>query len=409
MKYKILAILSITIAALAIFAATANNVNAQPVGVVYTIDNAESNNVIIYDRGMDGSLTWAGNVSTQGNGTGSRLGSQGAIILTEDGQWLLAVNAGSNEITVFAVEENNLTFASKVSSEGIMPISLTENSGLVYVLNAGGSEDMATNNETTNNMTSTPNPTGNIAGFWLEDTGNLTYIEGSNQPLSGMMDASPEQVGFNPDGDMLFVAEKNSNYIDLYVVDENGTAAPPVLIDSISPGPYAFDFTSDNILVMSEVTNNTCSSYAFVNMTGIVYASEYGGNNSMDSNDTAQNNATMSSIGLRVISGGMPTFGEAPCWLVITDNDMYAYTTNAASGTISTFLISDSGGLNLLSAIAANVDTPTLDLAFGEGNNYLYVLNGNNITGFAVYEDGGLYQVTTVTGLPDSTTGLAAT
>ncbi|XES77660.1 MAG: hypothetical protein ACBZ72_01995, partial [Candidatus Bathyarchaeia archaeon] len=116
-------------------------------------------------------------------------------------------------------------------------------------------------------------------------------------------------------------------------------------------------------------------------------------------------NATMT---LRIISGAMPTFGEAPCWLVITEDDMYAYTTNAASGTISTFMISDTGGLNLLSAIAAKTQTPALDMALSEGNMYLYVLNGDSITGFEVFPDGGLHQVTDVSGLPDSATGLAA-
>jgi hypothetical protein len=39
-------------------------------------------------------------------------------------KWLLAVSAGSNEITLFKINGTNLTFANKTSSHGLTPISL---------------------------------------------------------------------------------------------------------------------------------------------------------------------------------------------------------------------------------------------------------------------------------------------
>ena len=83
-------------------------------GAVYIIDNSASgNNVWVYARASDGSLTSLGSVSTHGLGTGTGLASQGAVVLTSDGRWLLVVDAGSNQISVFKVHGVGLTFVSK--------------------------------------------------------------------------------------------------------------------------------------------------------------------------------------------------------------------------------------------------------------------------------------------------------
>ena len=78
--------------------------------------------------------------------------------MTDNGHWLLVVDAGSNEISVFKVG-STLTLADKVYSEGTMPVSITIHDNLVYVLNAGGTPD--------------------IAGFYLSNNGKLFPIYGS--------------------------------------------------------------------------------------------------------------------------------------------------------------------------------------------------------------------------------------
>ena len=109
------------------------------VGALYTLTNAAAgNSVVAYNRASDGTLTLAGTYPTGGLGTGAALGSQGALVLSEDGRWLFAVDAGSNEISVLSVDRNGLSLADKVSSGGTMPISLTANGDLLYVLSAGG-------------------------------------------------------------------------------------------------------------------------------------------------------------------------------------------------------------------------------------------------------------------------------
>ncbi len=332
-----------------------------PAGAIYTIDNAASNNVLYYGRAADGSIMFVSSYATQGAGTGAALASQGAVMLTQDGRFLLVVNAGSNEISVFKVQNNGLNFVSKVSSHGTMPISLTINDkNWVYVLDAGGS--------------------GNIAGFMLSTTGTLTYLVGSNQPLSGMPSPSAEQIGFNPKGNVLVVTEKGTNIIDTYTVGPDGIAEDVATQPSNGGGPYGFAFTDKDKLVLSEAATNSLSSYV---------VSDQGN--------------------LRTISGAMPTFGNAPCWVVINEKGTFAYTSNAHGGTISTFSISDTGALNLVSSIEAKTNVPTLDLAFSKHSQFLYTLNGGSITGFKVYSDGSFWQVTSVSSVPAAASGLAAT
>jgi 6-phosphogluconolactonase len=161
-------------------------------------------------------------------------------------------------------------------------------------------------------------------------------------------------------------------------VDSNGVASAPLSQTSAGSGPYAFAFTNRGDLILSEAASNTVSSYA------------------------VSNNGQ-----LRIVSGAIPTFGSAPCWLVIGNNNQFAYTANAHDGTISTFSISRSGGLTLFSSVAAQTAIPTLDMAFSQNSQFLYIRNGATISGYQVFPDGSISLITTVSGIPSSATGLA--
>jgi 6-phosphogluconolactonase (cycloisomerase 2 family) len=364
---KVLAILSIAVFfSVAVLTTTggvsAANAYSKSVGAVYTIDNAAAgNHVLYYSRAADGSITYASSYATNGAGTGTAFHSQGAVVLTEDGKFLLVVDAGSNEISVFSVQSSGLTYLGKASSHGTMPISLAVYKHWVYVLDAGAP--------------------ANIAGFTLSNAGVLTYIAGSNQPLS-TSSPSPEQIGFSPNGKVLVVTEKGTNMIDTYLVDKHGVASDPITQASAGVAPYGFAFTDKGKLVISEASGSS-SSYA-VSDEGI----------------------------LRTISGAISTYTGTPCWVAINDKGRFAYTGNGGVGTISSFSISHSGELTLTSSIAATVPSPALDLAFSKHSQFLYVLSANggmSITGFKVDEDGGLSQVTSISsGNLVAAAGLAA-
>jgi len=155
---------------------------------VYTLTNQVAGNAVaVFHRAADGTLTAAGTIATGGTGTGAGLGSQGAVVLSDDGRQLFAVNAGSNDVSVFNAGPAGLSLASRTASGGTLPISLTVHGNVLYVLNAGG--------------------TGNISGFTVGTTGGLAAIQGSTQPLSGT-NVGPAQVSFSPDGRRLVVTRR---------------------------------------------------------------------------------------------------------------------------------------------------------------------------------------------------------
>ena len=78
-------------------------------GTVYTMSNATTGNrVLAFDRGPAGTLTPSGSFATGGLGSGGGLGNQGALTLSENDRWLLAVNAGSNDVTLFGTDDDGL-------------------------------------------------------------------------------------------------------------------------------------------------------------------------------------------------------------------------------------------------------------------------------------------------------------
>ena len=319
-------------------------------GAVYTLTNAASGNAVVaYSRGSDGSLSPAGSFPTGGLGSGAGLGSEGSLAVSQNGRWLFAVNAGSNDISSFSVQPGGLALVDRVPSGGSLPVSLTVHAGLLYVLNAGGS--------------------GNISGFQIDDQGSLQPLAGSARPLSnGGAGAAPgpAQVSFDPQGGILVVTEKATNLIDTYQVGENGLASGPQVNASVGLTPFGFDFGKRGALIVSEAATGALSSYR------------------------------VDGVAFQVITPSATTHQTAACWVVVTKDGKYAYTTNAGSGSISGFGVDQDGSLRLLTAdgrtgVTGDGSHPT-DMALSNNSQFLYTLdNGSNrISVFAVNADGSL-------------------
>ncbi len=336
-------------------------------GMVYTLSNeAAANSIIRYSRSSDGSLTPAGSFFTGGSGTGAGLGNQGGLIL--ENHLLYAVNAGSDEISVMRADGDQLTLISKVSSGGSMPISIAVHRDLLYVLNAGGS--------------------GNISGFKGARSGHLTPLAGSTRPLSGSA-AGPAQVGISPDGKVLVVTEKATNQIDTYRIGHDGIPHGPNVQSSTGDTPFGFAFTRRGQLVVSD---------AFGGGAGLSALSSY---------------SVSQSGSIDLITGPVNNGQAAACWVVITRNGRFAYTTNAGTDNISGYRVDHRGRLRLVDAdgIAASSDPTPIDMAVSRNSQYLYILNagGHSITIYNVNNgNGSLTPLGSVTGLPESANGLAA-
>src|SRR5262249_9565804 len=141
-------------------------------------NDATGNQVFAFSRAEDCALPPLGRYPTGGRGTGSpHLASAGSVVLSDDGRWLLVVNAGSDELSLFAVQPDGLQLADRAGSGGSKPTSVAVSGTLAYVLNNG---------------------TPSISGFHLAE-GKLTALAGSARPLSGA-DADPAQISFTPGG-----------------------------------------------------------------------------------------------------------------------------------------------------------------------------------------------------------------
>ncbi len=337
-------------------------------GAVFTMTNGSAgNDILVFPRRADGSLGEPAAVPTGGVGTGTGLGNQGGLALSGNGRWLFAVNAGSNDVSAFRVGPHGLRLVARVPSGGTQPISLTLNRNVLYVLNAGGD--------------------GNIAGFWVGWRG-LAPIPGSVQPLSGT-GVGPAQIGFHPSGRLLVVTEKATNQLTVYRVDQRGRASAPTSYASNGMTPFGFAFDGRGTLVVSE---------AFGGATDASAVSSY----------RFRDNGAPA-----VRSGSVPDTESAACWIAITENGKFAYTTNAASGSISGYAITPDGRLELLDEDGVTGSTGPgsgpIDMTMSRNSRYLYSLNSGNgtISVFLIRAGGSLESLGTVNGLPATANGLA--
>jgi 6-phosphogluconolactonase len=339
---------------------------APPAGHVFTLTNSASGNAVqAYDRSSDGSLTPIGAFSTGGLGTGGSLGNQGALVFTPSQRHLIAVNPGSDTVAILRVLPHRLNLKDVVESGGDQPISVTVHDDLVYVLNAGGG--------------------GSISGFRQRPGGKLRAIEGSTRPLSGTS-GGPAEVSFSPSGGVLLVTEKDTNLIDSYVVNGDGTVTGPTPQASNGATPFGFAFGSSGRAYVSEAFGGAAGSSA------------------LSSYDVASDGT------LTTVSPSVQDTQTAACWVVVTDDERFAYTTNTGSGTVSSFAIAADGTLTLSAAVAGVTGSGPIDMALTSGNGYLYALNGgaHSISGFAMNADGSLSPIAGVSGLPAGANGLAA-
>ncbi len=333
---------------------------------VYTMTNAAAGNEIVVTQLSEYGTALQTSFSTGGLGSGSGLGSQGSLAFGEE-DLLFAVNAGSNDVSVFRASSRRLILRDVTASGGEHPVSVTAHEGLVYVLNAGGS--------------------GNITGFKVNGLGHLIPLDGSTQPLSNAGNGAapgPAEVSFSPDGNWLAVTEKATNMIDVYQV-KHGVAGPPTSYPAAGVTPFGFAFDSRGHMIVSEA---------------------FGG---------APNASALSSYRIRngfdVISASVGTTQTSACWVVISRDGKYAYDTNAASASISSFRIAKDGSLTLVNPQAGltGAGSSPIDMAISRNGKFLFALGGAShmISAFQTSVDGSLTALGQIS-VPAGSVGLVA-
>ena len=291
--------------------------------------------------------------------------------LSQDHTLLFAVNAGSGEISVFRVHGSDLSLADKKLSGGSEPNAIAQHGHLVYVLNAGGSS--------------------NVVGFRVNEDGRLSQIPHSLSFLSTNTSGAAS-LAFSPNGQFLVITERETNALDVFRVQSNGTLSPIVVNSSAGPGAFSVAFAPNGAALVVETGPS-------------------GGQNA-----SAISSYAVSSKGtLSAISTSVPTLGAATCWNAVTPNGQWVYTSNAGSSTISGFTIGSNGALTALpgTVVGTNPTGATnLDIAISADGKFLYTLDAavGTISIFGIQSDGTLSNLGTVGGIPENVgfNGIAA-
>ncbi len=352
-------------------AATTTKVTTPVVHALFVeTDQLTANHILTYVRGNDGTISIAGNYLTGGKGgleTGAvadPLASQGGVALINGGATLVATNAGSNTISVFAVNGTALTLEQQLPSGGTFPTSIASHGNDVAVLNAGGA--------------------GSVAEFALAN-GKLSAISGEVRSL-GLSNTNPPnflqgpgQVGYTPNGQHLVVATKKStSSFEVFSVSKTGVlGATATITASNNPVPFAFNFDAAGRLVDVEAGNSSLNVY------------------------TVNANGTLTSVGS--IADGQ----KALCWL--SEAQGYFFGSNAGSANVTSFAEATDGTPSVLTTVAGTTHAGTTDSVVSPDGKTLYVESGaaGTIDAFTVGSNGSLTQVETLYNIPVASEGLA--
>ena len=339
-------------AAAAAFAAGSASAAPDVVGHVYVNDNsAGTNRIAAFDRHANGTLTplRGSPFATGGAGTGTGIGSQGALQITSDGKYLLAVNAGSDQISVLRINSDGELApvgGGPVSSGGIEPVSIAVHGNLVYVANAGSGGS-------------------NYTGFTLNPGGHLRPVAGSTVSLPD--GSSSGDVLFNSDGSKLVGTRVGTSLIDSFIVGTDGrlTAAPGSPVVAQGQGPFGSEFRP------------TDPTQLFVSN-----AHDGAGNGTVSAfNDGSDGSLT--SIG----SSPFADFQTAPCWVEISHDGQFLFTVNTASNSISSYTIAADGSLGLVGSTSlstAHAGAEDARLSPDGGTLWVVDTGANAISAFAV-------------------------
>lgn len=321
-------------------------------------DNPSGNAVVAYHRAPDGTLTPAATYPTGGLGgilAGSvvdHTASQHALVYDRDSRLLLAVNAGSDTVSVFGVSGGRLRLRQVVSSGGSFPVSLAVHGDRAYVLDALGG--------------------GTVSGYRIGD-GRLSPLPGSARGLGLDPAATPQfthtpgDVTFTPDGSALLVATKaNGNDVDVFAVRRDGLlSASPVVNAEPDAVPFAFSFDRAGHVVLAEAGPNAVATFALT-------------------------------PGGHLVPLASALTGQAgTCWVVRAGR--YFYVSNAGSGSVSGYTVGRHGGLTALGNTPT--DAGTVDAAATADGRFLYVQAGaaGIVDEFAVGAGGALTPLGSVT------------
>lgn len=341
--------------------AAAGRKAAKPAGGALFVqtNDPSANAIAAFHRNGDGTLTYVASYATGGAGgreTGSAsdpLASQGSLAFVAGSDLLLAVNAGSNTISVFRVDGANLTLVQVLSSGGPFPVGFAVDGTLVYVLDAGGS--------------------GFVTGYRIAG-GLLHPIAGSTRTL-GLANAtppfflsSPAEAGFAPGGGRLVVTTKTNSTVDVFSVGPDGRLSAAPVKNPAAGVPFSFVFDAAGRMVLNFAGTSSLQTFV-INADG-----------------------TITPVSAAVSDGQV-----AACWQVLAVT--FDYVANTGSNDVSQFQVGG-GNVTLVNPLAASNIPGATDEAVAGQTYYDQSSLSSSVRVFAIGSGGSLTPVQTVT-VPD--------
>ena len=332
----------------------------RPVGTVFVqTDGLTGNEIVVYTRESDGTLTKVGSYPTEGLGgqlSGSvvdHLASQGSLAYDRWGNLLLAVNAGSNTISVFSVQGEKLLLRQVLGSGGKFPVSITTYLNQVYVLDAEEG--------------------GALQGYVVRD-GYLAPVASEHRALAlatgkkgeeTQFTHTPGQVAFTPSGrDLIVTTKQAGESIEVFPVSSSPSslAAKPV-VTAAAGNPFDVAFGPGEELLVTEAGPSTLLSFRL------------------------QPNGELTKL------DEVATGEGATCWVVTAGS--HFYTSNAGSASVTGFSPRLYGGLSDLGNTPTHPGT--VDAASAGGDLYVQGGKEGTVDEFQVLANGSLSNVGSVT------------
>ena len=341
--------------------------NDMTTGAVYVQTNdAGRNEVLAFGRHADGSLDSIGSYATGGRGSGApHLPSQGSVVLSADGRLLLVANAGSDDISVFAVTPGDSSW-SRRSPRAARPRGASRCTGT-----------SPTSSTRRRPPASPDSPSRRTAGSLRSrveppaERARRRSGPGCLQPRRTL----PRRHRARHRTRSASIRSRARLLGDLVTIPSSGAT------------PYGFDFSPQGALIVTE---------AFGGAVGAAAASSY----------------TLGTEGVSPVSRSVGNTRSEVCWAAVTPNGRFVYVTNFGDGTISSYEITESGGIELLEPVAATTvegEKGVRDEALSRAGDFLYALDADarRIFGWTVAADGRLEAIAAVDVAPATVAGLA--
>jgi 6-phosphogluconolactonase (cycloisomerase 2 family) len=399
-------------------------------GHLYMQTNEVKNVIVHYHRSANGALTEVERVATGGAGSGelspiyhtkrpNDFEGAGSVILTPDRRFLFATNAGDNSVSSFAVsEDGELTLVDtkrtgNATSGGAKSLAYAPSSRTLFVVHTFGPDHIRLMSvDAKGKLTARPERYSVSTKEWPNRVPTMAVLSpnGKFVVLGTTFDELPTRK--NPDGSLiLWIPHKDgalhviaSNAPDpdgivVFPVGGDGGLGEPSLYDAKGASPFYIAFLHnrpDTFIVGFAVSDGLAMGH--IDAGGKINVGR------LMKIDT---------------SAGLPS---ELCWLSISPDDRFVFSTNFGYSDISSFRI-DGDGLSIAKdpaspkvrgdgtfrAINGTVSSGPSDSWLTPDGGFLYQIYGNasKLVGYAIRPDGSLEEITSVTIPYNSPEGLA--